>query len=377
MAFFVTLSQMYQSPRQCLPQNRGPRRHPSRSPPLHRHRITSGVSFQICQALDADISPDGMVVLPVFPGSSVLLPTSRGMLRAFEPKFLDMFSRLRDDSPSKNGRGARFMHILSPKAAPPAMLDNTTPAIQGLPSIGCCAIIKAITTAPDQSLIVEYSGHRRVLLHLVQGGGDDQHNNSFGNKVDNGNMNDNNDTETIFYAAGEWYDDIEPEELDPIGTVSSIYAAERDVAGIVQQIAKLSRKIDPENSQLPDALVRYAPPSKSGQAKPTSYDALKAAKHPAATSIEMWRRSSTPRRANTPKETHADPYIQASELLGRLRRQEMYSFAAATLLQLGIPEATALLLSRDTAGRLQFVLEAARPYLAQLSAEAALKGALE
>jgi hypothetical protein len=258
------------------------------------------------------------------------------------------------------------------------MLDNSSPAIQGLPSIGCCAIIESITTAPDQSLSVEYLGHRRVLLHLVQSGGDDQHNNNFGNKDNDISINGNSDVETIFHAAGEWYDDIEPEELDPMGTVSSIYAAERDVAGIVQQIAKLSRKVDPENSQLPDALVRYAPPSKSGQARPTSYDALKAAKHPAATSIEMWRRSSTTTRsANRLTEAHADPYTQASELLGRLRRQELYSFAATSLLQLGVPEATALLLSRDTAGRLQFVLEAARPYLSQLSAEAALKGALE
>ncbi|KAG7669371.1 hypothetical protein Ndes2437B_g05527 [Nannochloris sp. 'desiccata'] len=367
---------MYKSRCQCRLQSPVVRRHPSRSLPLQRHRITRRVGLQICQALDADISPDGMVVLPVFPGSSVLLPASRGMLRAFEPKFMDMFNRLLDASPTKDGRGARFMHILSPKVAPPAMLDSSPPAIQGLPSIGCCAIIESITTAPDQSLIVEYSGHRRVLLHLVQAVGINQQNTNINDQLDKSNSN-TNDIKAVLHAAGEWYDDIEPEELDPFGTVSSIYAAERDVAGIVQQIARLSRKLDPEASRLPDALVRYAPPSNSGQARPTSYDALKAAKHPAATSIDMWRRSSTTNSGNIPKEAHADPYTHASELLGRLRRQEMYSFAAASLLQLGVPEATALLLSRDTAGRLQFVLEAARPYLAQLSAEAALKGALE
>jgi hypothetical protein len=269
------------------------------------------------------------------------------------------------------------MHILSPKIAPPAMLNNSPPAIQGLPSIGCCAVIDSIKTAPDQSLIVEYSGHRRVLLHLVQNGNNHTANNNDTNTFD---TSENNNSKAVLHAAGEWYDDVEPEILDPIsGTVSSIYAAERDVAGIVQQIAKLSRKIDPENSRLPDALIRYAPPSSGvvGQPKPTSYDALKAAKHPAATSIDMWRRhGSVYGSGNTPREAHADPYAQVSERLGRLRRQEMYSYAAAQLLQLGVPEAAALLLSRDTAGRLQFVLEAARPYLAQLSAEAALKGAL-
>ena len=269
------------------------------------------------------------------------------------------------------------MHILSPKIAPPAMLENIPPAIQGLPSIGCCAVIESIKRAPDQSLIVEYSGHRRVLLHLVQNKAEDS---SSGNSDSTSSSTSN--SSGVLYAAGEWYDDIEPEELDPIsGTISSVYAAERDVAGIVQQIAKLSRKIDPENSRLPDALVRYAPPSSGGggQKRPTSYDALKAAKHPAANMIDTWRRHGSVygSSSNSSLEAHADPYTQVSEKVGRLRRQEMYSFAASQLLQLGVPEAAALLLSRDTAGRLQFVLEAARPYLAQLSAEAALKGALE
>jgi hypothetical protein len=223
-------------------------------------------------------------------------------------------------------------------------------------------VIESIKTAPDGSLVVEYSGHRRVLLHLVQ-----NRDSSFAEGV--------SDSNSILYAAGEWYDDIEPENLDPSGTVSSIYAAEGDVAGIVDQIAKLSRKLDPENNaRLPDALKRYEP---AGQKRPTSYDALKAAKHPAATSIDMWRRSGSKSSSSPPRDAHADPYSQVGEQVGRLRRQELYSYAAAQLLQLGIPEATALLLSRDTAGRLQFVLEAARPYLAQLSAEAALKGALE
>ena len=77
-----------------------------------------------------------------------------------------------------------------------------------------------------------------------------------------------------------------------------------------------------------------------------------------------------------PREAHGDPYTDVAEQMGKARRQELFSFAVCQLLTTGTPERAALLLSQDTAGRLQFVLEALRPYLAELGAKASLKGAL-
>ena len=72
---------------------------------LYRQRITH-IGFQ-CQALDGETTPDGLIVLPVFTGSSILLPTSRGILRAFEPRYLHMFNHLRATSEKGDGKGAR------------------------------------------------------------------------------------------------------------------------------------------------------------------------------------------------------------------------------------------------------------------------------
>lgn len=44
--------------------------------------------------------------------------------------------------------------------------------------------------------------------------------------------------------------------------------------------------------------------------------------------------------------------------------------------QLGLVERLALLLSQDTAGRLAYVAAAIRPYLSNLAAQSAVKGAL-
>lgn len=296
-------------------------------------------------------TPDGLQVLPVFTGSTVLLPTSQGALRAFEPRYVAMFADRR--------RGDRFLHVLSPASAPPAMLDAAPPGRRGLPAVGCVAAIDAVTPQPDGSLIVEYTGHRRLALHLVDaaavapGGGE------------------------ALTAAGEWYDDLDPGEVVGGGGVAGVAAAERDVAGAVRQIERLTRIVRPETARLPEALRRHAPPAPGAAARPTSYDALKASGHRAATAIETWRRSgSVYGGGGARRPAHADPYVEAAEALGRARRQELFSFAAAQLLQLGVPEAAALLLSRDTEGRLGFVLEAARPFLNELAAAAALKGAL-
>lgn len=49
-----------------------------------------------------------------------------------------MFRALLADSGPKGGR---FIHVLAPAAAPPALLEN---AVGGLPRIGCCAEVLSI-----------------------------------------------------------------------------------------------------------------------------------------------------------------------------------------------------------------------------------------
>lgn len=58
------------------------------------------------------------------------------------------------------------------------------------------------------------------------------------------------------------------------------------------------------------------------------------------------------------------------------RRQELFSFAAASVLELGLPERLALLECRDTAARLQFVAVACQPHLQDLVARVSLQQAL-
>jgi len=62
--------------------------------------------------------------------------------------------------------------------------------------------------------------------------------------------------------------------------------------------------------------------------------------------------------------------------LGKERRQELFSFAAASLLDLGMAERLALLQSKDTAARLQFVAVAVQPYLQDLVARVSVQQAM-
>jgi hypothetical protein len=62
--------------------------------------------------------------------------------------------------------------------------------------------------------------------------------------------------------------------------------------------------------------------------------------------------------------------------VGKERRQELFSFAAASVLELGLPERLALLQCQDTAARLQFVAAAVQPHLQDLVARVSVQQAL-
>lgn len=108
---------------------------------------------------------------------------------------------------------------------------------------------------------------------------------------------------------------------------------------------------------------------------------LQEAGHPAGNSIATWQRhgsvcggDASSGRKQSPAH---DPYQVVSEsLLDKGCRQELFSFAAATTLDLGQAETLALLTTRDCAARLQFVVAAVEPYLAEQRARASVAKAL-
>lgn len=73
-----------------------------------------------------------------------------------------------------------FGHLLSPSAAPPALLDD---AVAGLPRCGVAAVIRKLEKAADGTLRVEYEGMRRFRLLTVS------------------------DHKGYLVGAAEWYDD--------------------------------------------------------------------------------------------------------------------------------------------------------------------------
>ena len=324
---------------------------------------------------------DSLLVLPVFMSNNILLPTATGVLRAFEPHYVQMFEELSEKLQEMNGAGARFLHILSPAVVPPAMQD---PALSnGLPAVGTLAVVKDIHKSADGSLIVRYVGEKRVRLHLVSERPMPEHMEETSSPHGN-EMDATKKEHMILSAAVSWYQDLDPEILAvamaPGQASAALDSIERDVHAMVGLLAKLSRKVYPEESMLPDSIFRFAPPTGASQNRLTSYDTLKAAGHRAASAIEMWRRHGSVYKTGADARYQAniqDPYAEFSERLAKSDRQEMYSFALASLIQTGIPEAGALLLSQSTKDRLLWISESCiRPYLAQLQAAAAVKNAV-
>lgn len=67
--------------------------------------------------------------------------------------------------------------------------------------------------------------------------------------------------------------------------------------------------------------------------------------------VATWQRASRQQQAS--RRRAANPYAELAEEVGCSRRSEMFSFAAAGVLDMGMPERLALLLTRSTLGRLE------------------------
>ncbi|KAJ9534371.1 hypothetical protein QJQ45_016070 [Haematococcus lacustris] len=122
---------------------------------------------------------------------------------------------------------------------------------------------------------------------------------------------------------------------------------------------------------------RYAP---SPPALPPSLPAALVAGGYAAAgfSIAAWQRQGSIYGSSS-KSSRAmgDPYqVAAEQLLGQEVRQELFSFTAASLVDLSQEQQLALLNSRDTLVRLHWLSQAVQPFLDQLQAKAAVQAAL-
>lgn len=299
------------------------------------------------------------MVLPVFPLSGVAYPLDSGVLRVFQPQYLSMFRDLLANAWTEPGPGSdapRFIHCLSTAAAPRALLMDKSATVEGLPRVACTAAVRGVQHMPDGTMEVRYEVTRRVQLINLKpyGVGNTKYQN----------------------ALAEWYDDEEPQEPELADELEAkLYAALHDLAGLSSALGG--------HDSLPPAVHRYAPPAgtrgaagdNEGQGEPLVELLKRHGKPAAAQRISTWRRASG-MGAPARRKPALDPYDRMREELGKEKRQEMFSFAAAAMLEADTPTRTALLMSRDTAARMAFVIKCLEPYAQQLRAQAAVQKAL-
>lgn len=143
-------------------------------------------------AASLSIGDPSLLSLPVFPLPNVLHPTQQGVLSGaatadslrfsgmvvnfhppspppplppavFEPGYLALFRDLLAEHPAR-GRGGRFVHVLSPQASPPALLEG---AVGGLPRIGCCAEVESIQVGAAGHVCLAACWHALLAQHAL------------------------------------------------------------------------------------------------------------------------------------------------------------------------------------------------------------------
>mmetsp|Transcript_43195 Transcript_43195/g.102515 ORF Transcript_43195/g.102515 Transcript_43195/m.102515 type:complete len:373 (+) Transcript_43195:729-1847(+) len=262
------------------------------------------------------------------PASTVLHPTNTGMLNVFEPRYLEMFGDLeRDTAP---GKSASFVHILSGSSAPEAAMEDS---IGGVMRVGVLCTVLRIEKTPDGRMLVEYEGGRRVSVVSVF------------------------QSSPYMIAAFEWFGDEDPEDG---AQQKEVLALEKEVWKTLLEIEQLMKKLGSSKDSgpsLPPGLGKYSP---SLDPSMSSVDYLIQSGSRAGHSISQWMRAGTATggsaksrsgSANSPM----DPYEAVRDSM-HPQRSELFSFAAASLLEMGVPERIALLRSQDTGARLQVSL---------------------
>ncbi|WIA18119.1 hypothetical protein OEZ85_009597 [Tetradesmus obliquus] len=321
---------------------------------------------------------ESVISIPLFPLSNVLHPAQAGSLLVFEPRYLALFRDLQAAAPQGSSASEAkfaFGHILAAGAAPPALMQDS---VGGLPACGVCATVKGIEELENGRLQVSYQGWRRFKLLTVD-----------------------HDSKPYPMAAATWMDDdtasLSQEQQ------AATYALEQQVYGLLQQVASYMRQLEQGSAAgaavaapasgptglhgsssgskaqqrplLPDSVLLFAPLPPSRQQSVADY--LIKAGGSTGDKIATWQRmGSVYGQTSSKKKPPQDPYQAARDQLGKERRQELFSFAAASVLELGLPERLALLHCTDTAARLQYVAAAVQPFLADLVARVSLQQAM-
>jgi hypothetical protein len=188
----------------------------------------------------------------------------------------------------------------------------------------------------------------------------------------------------------EWLKDYPPHVLGGSSTQSRQDHLEREVWQVLSSVAAITAKLESASSKsevmksskvlynwLPVQVRQFAPlPSWT---RPTF-----APNQHVAKDVAIWRQNSLSNAGDNPAtavpspydDEEANPYWYAREKLVKLIRQESFSFAAATTVEAGPEEISALLHTRDTSTRLSWVLDAVQPYLAKLEAQNSLLEAM-
>eukprot|EP01026_Neomeris_dumetosa_P026119 TRINITY_DN2135_c0_g1_i9.p1 TRINITY_DN2135_c0_g1~~TRINITY_DN2135_c0_g1_i9.p1 ORF type:complete len:340 (-),score=36.72 TRINITY_DN2135_c0_g1_i9:314-1333(-) len=290
---------------------------------------------------------DHIFKLPIFEGRRMVHPTDRGQIVAFEPKYVQLFQeadkKLRYNKEEKSEKETQFLHILSAQNCPPAFLED---AVDNLPRIGVCCQILQIVNNDDDTLTVQYEAKRRIYLVGVLP-----------------------PEEIRLYkeALVEWYDDEEAE-------VDDILPLEQELHSCLQEVQRINQKLQKEQVQLPPNFVRYSPPPTS--TSPRSFSrVLQKGGVVAGVNIETWLRSGSKQQKFKP--AAIDPYQILRDSVNRTMRQELFSFACASILEVGPIERIALAQSRDTAARLEWILKAVKPYLETLRTQYKLEQTLK
>ena len=287
--------------------------------------------------------------IPVIYTGSVLLPTDRNQFLIHEPYYLEMFRSI--------GVGGVFGHCLHSNAAPESMKEGSIsigdmdvglkgPGIE----VGCLAIVRDIQEVAGNAkeLIVKYECTRRFFVTEY-------------------------DKTALFSSTQvEWSDDNDIDEAAVTGDVEYlkyINAAERTLWDYLLEIAKLEKALGHSKNSLPEAVMEFAPPEiEKRQYSRASIDE------------GIWKGTAKPKKPPTLNSSRLSkafsnreisPYLVIGENTDscRSKRQELFAFAAASLVAETSQEQLALLTSRSTRAKLEWVIAAAKPYLEMLRAE--------
>lgn len=284
--------------------------------------------------------------LCLFPVTFPCLPTAKGALHLYEPRYLHLLDVIR--AVAESTKTAPQFGCLQRDLIDEGEKRPFSP-------IGCCCVVEREERFADGSVSVEHMGGRRFRLLNVQR------------------------WEPFLVANVEWVEDSLPDQAGS-SSGARIDRLERELWEACLEVARLTASLDarkvtyftPEavHQRLPLNLRRFSP-QPPVTAAATSITRLGMA------DIQVWRRSSLKQRDPQATDLASNPYWAARETIAKPARQEAFSFAAASMVDLGPEEQQSLLQLLDTGARLAWVLEAVTPHRASLRAKHSLLRATE